>query len=58
MDDRNKWHKPTDEEIEEILKDIPDDPVNEVGKEPEPPTGDPLYDRWIAEEDSIRKYGL
>lgn len=50
-------HRPTKEEIEEILNSIPDDPESEE-ETTEQSMGNPLYDRWTADDESINKYGL
>lgn len=46
----------TEEEIQEMTKDIADDP--ETGEETQIKlTGNPLYDRWAADDESINECG-
>lgn len=55
----DKEHPMSKEEMEELLNAIPDDPEEEEEEEEEPQKfGNPLYDRWAADDESINKYGL
>ena len=46
----------TEEEIQEMTKDIADDPETEEETQIEL-TGNPLYDRWAADDESINECG-
>lgn len=46
----------TEEEIQEITKDIADDPETEEETEV-PLTGNPMFDRWAADDASINECG-
>lgn len=58
IEDKSK--RLTDEEIEELIKDIAEDPEteDEESEQPIQSTGNPMFDRWLADNDSINKYGL
>ena len=59
-DRENTKRRLTAEEIEELIKDIAEDPEtdNEESEQPIQSTGNPMFDRWLADNDSINKYGL
>ena len=46
----------TEEEIQEMTKDIADDPETEEETEV-PLTGNPMFDRWAADDASINECG-
>jgi len=46
----------TEEEIEELIKDVAEDPEVEE-KTPPQVTGNPLADRWYADDESINECG-
>lgn len=46
----------TEEEIQEMTKDIADDPENDENTQIKL-TGNPLYDRWAADDESINECG-
>ncbi|MDD6686217.1 hypothetical protein [Sodaliphilus pleomorphus] len=46
----------TEEEIQEMTKDIADDPETEEETQIKL-TGNPLYDRWAADDESINECG-
>ena len=46
----------TEEEIQEMTKDIADDPETEEETQIQI-TGNPLYDRWAADDESINECG-
>jgi hypothetical protein len=57
MADTANKRRLTDEEIEELTKDVADDPETPEQEEPQK-FDNPMYDRWAADEESINKYGL
>ena len=56
MENQKNHVRLTEEEIQEMTKDIADDPETEEETEV-PLTGNPMFDRWASDDASINECG-